>query len=68
MGAGESGYSITINNLVANGVVKCVSNDHDEYTTPQSEERYDHAFLSPDLMVEYIEGSWDVRREIVITS
>jgi len=65
MGAGESGYSITINNFVENGVITCISDAHTEYTTPQSEERYDHAFLSPDLMVEYIEGSWDVRREIV---
>jgi len=65
MGAGESGYSTTINNLVDNGVITCISDDHTEYTTPQSEERYDHAFLSPDFMDEYIEGSWDVRREIV---
>jgi endonuclease/exonuclease/phosphatase family metal-dependent hydrolase len=63
MGAGETGNSTTINNLEA-GMI-CISDDHTEYTTPDSEERYDHAFLSPDLMNEYIEGSWDVRREVV---
>jgi endonuclease/exonuclease/phosphatase family metal-dependent hydrolase len=68
MGSGETHDSQTINNLEDGGVFTCVSKDHHEYTTPDSEERYDHAFLSQDLLNgEYHKGSWDVRREVVDT-
>lgn len=65
MGAGETGTSVTIENLIANDHLERVSAEHDEFTTPESEERYDHAFLTSALMNEFIAGSWDVRREAV---
>jgi len=65
MGQGESQDSQTIKNLEKDGIFTCISKAHHEYTTPESQERYDHAFLSSDLMDEYIENSWDVRRELV---
>ena len=65
MGSGESQDSQVIENLERESMLACVSKQHLEYTTPDSEERYDHAFLSQDLGGEYVEESWDVRREIV---
>jgi len=66
LGADETGKSKTIKNLVADDVLECISIDRDEWTTPESEERYDHAFLSGHLgETTYIEDSWDVRREVV---
>jgi len=67
MGAGESHNSTMIDNLEQGNVFTCISKDHDEYTTPDTEERYDHAFLSADFMNEYVAGSWDARREVVET-
>jgi len=59
--------SQTIANLEApNGFVS-ISKSHKEFTTPLSEERYGHAFLSKDLFdEEYIAGSWDVRGEAYV--
>lgn len=65
MGSDETHNSQTINNFEKNGILTAVSKEHHEYTTPESEERYDHAFLSSRLLNEYVEGSWDVRRELV---
>ena len=67
MGEGESHDSTTIDNLEQGGIFTCISKDHPEYTTPETEERYDHAFLSTDFMNEYVAGSWDVRREVAET-
>ncbi len=67
LGSGETGDSDTINNLIALDGFQWISGGTGEFTTPTSEERYDHAFGSPDLMDEYIEGSWDVRREVADT-
>ena len=56
--------SNTIMNIESSGGFNCVSKSHLEYTTPLTEERYDHACLSHDLLFEeYIPKSWDVRRE-----
>lgn len=42
-----------------------ISGTTGEFTTPTSQERYDHAFMSSDLFTEeYVAGSWDVRREV----
>jgi len=65
MGDGESHTSVTINNLELNSLFTCISKGHDEFTTPTSKERYDHAFLSRDFLNEYVDGSWDVRRDLV---
>jgi len=65
MGSGESHNSTTIDNLEQGGFFTCISADREEYTTPDTEERYDHAFLSTGFLPEYVEGSWDVRREVV---
>ena len=60
--------SDTVANLESANGFQCISKAHVEYTTPLSEERYDHAFLSKDLRdEEYIIGSWDVRREVCET-
>jgi hypothetical protein len=68
LGAGEASNSTTITNIVDGGLFSCISLSHDEYTTPDSEERYDHAFLSQSLFSEeYRKGSWDVRREVANT-
>jgi endonuclease/exonuclease/phosphatase family metal-dependent hydrolase len=56
--------SRTITNLEGQNGFVSVSKRHKEFTTPLSEERYHHAFLSKDLFdEEYIAGSWDVRGE-----
>lgn len=65
MGFNESHNSKTISNLEKGNILISVSKNHYEFTTPTSRERYDHAFLSTDLMKEYICGSWDVHREKV---
>lgn len=62
LGQGESGQSKTIDNLEKDGRLNCVSKSHDEYTTPTSRERYDHAFLSKFLLEKYVDDSWDVLR------
>jgi endonuclease/exonuclease/phosphatase family metal-dependent hydrolase len=66
LGEGETGDSQTIRNLESTGALTCISDTHHEWTTPDSQERYDHAFLSEHLMdTVLVEGSWDVRREVV---
>ncbi|QDV36590.1 endonuclease/exonuclease/phosphatase family protein [Tautonia plasticadhaerens] len=57
--------SQTVANLELGGWFTAVSTDHPEATTPTTGERYDHAFLSPSMLLggAYEPGSWDVRRE-----
>ena|GEM_PF-5021578 len=64
MGRDDRHDSTTINNIEAGGLFTCISKDHQEYTTLDARERYDHAFLTAEFLVEYVEGSWDVRREL----
>ena len=61
----EDQESEFIDNLLENDQWVWISEGHDEPTTPTSQERYDNAFISPGLEAEYVEGSWDVRREAV---
>jgi len=62
-GTGVCHYSTTINSLEADGTLRCISKDHEESTTAISGLKPDQAFLSNDFLDQYVQGSWDVRRE-----
>lgn len=65
LGLDDPRPSQTVANLELGGWFTAVSTDHPEATTPTTGERYDHAFLSPSMLLGglYEPGSWDVRRE-----
>ena len=60
----DTGDSVSLDDFVAGNGWKCVSRGHDEATTAASGEKYDQYCVTPGLDDEYVDDSFDVRREI----